>query len=63
VRAGGEPLSDQAYDPRFAAGDRRWQFDKIDIAELSAFFFWFVVPVDTEEVSRMHVPKADTAQL
>ena len=59
VGPGGEPLAREAHDARLGSGDGSRELDEVDAAELAARLLGLVVPVDAEEVARMHVPETD----
>jgi hypothetical protein len=57
-----ESRAESYAPPRHDAGLRSsqgtWQFDEVDTAERAAFGLGFVMPVDAEQVARVHVPQA-----
>ena len=62
VRAGGEPLADDGEDARLDAGQFGRKFQIIHAAERAAAGDGFIVPVDAEQVQRIHIPQADVLE-
>ncbi len=63
VTASREPLSNECKNSCLYAGKLRWKFDNVRFSEKSAGFLRLIVPVNSEKVNRVNIPKTCFSKL